>query len=145
MSRGIHQRHPVGKGVTARWGPEEAQRETCGPDAQKRRVRPSSRAEGAPYPEVWVRAAAVYDAGSVEETRSYVGRPHVHPVPGGDSGAGAAGATSWCGYEESAEVIVPTVEARGRLPTFITREVFGVGKDRTSRNRETPGSSRGRW
>lgn len=146
MSRGCHQRHPDGKGVTVRWGPEEARRETRGPDAQKRRRRPAPRAEGAPYPEAWVRAAQVDGAGPVEETRSYLGRPRRLAVTVADHVAGPAAATSSGRAEESAEVIVPTVEACGRRNlTLVTREAFGVGKDRTSKSRETPGSSRGRW
>jgi len=146
MSRGCHQRHPDGKGVTVRWGPEEARRETRGPDEQKRRMRPASRAEGAPYPKAWVQAAQVDDAGSVEETRSYLGRPRRLAVSVGDHGAGPAVETPLARAEESAEVIVPVTEARGRRsPALVTWEAFGEGKDRTSKNGETPGWSRGRW
>lgn len=146
MSRRHHRkRDPDGKSVTARWGSEEAERETCGPDVQKRRSRPTSRGEVALHTEPGIQAAEVNDAGSMEGSRSYPGRP---PRPSDferSSKLGRRPATVGEGAEESAEVVVLVVEARGcGNPTVMMREAFDAGKDRTSRNRETSVSSRGR-
>lgn len=146
MSRRHHRkRAPDGKGATARWSSEEAERETCGPDVQKRRSRPTSRGEVAPHTEPGFQAAEVNGAGSMEDSCSYPGRPPRLSVFEMLSKPGRRPVTVGEGAEESAEVVVLAVEARGRgKPTVGTREAFETRKDRTSRNRETSVSSRGR-
>lgn len=138
------QRDLDGKGATVRWGPEEAGRETCGPDEQKRRSRPSSRGEVARYTEPGVRATQVNGAGSMEGPRSYPGRPPGTSVVEEIRSPGRRSATGFESSEESAEVVVLGFEASGRgSPAVMALEVFGPRKDRTVKSGETSARPRG--
>lgn len=104
-----------------------------------------SRGEVAMHTEPWVRATQVDGAGSGEDSRPYPGRPPDSPAREHVSCAERSSATAVVSREESAEVIVPRPEARGRVAIMVlTREAFGRGKDRTSKYRETSVSPRGR-
>ena len=146
MSAGhCRQRHPKGKGVTARWGPEEAGRETRGPDEQKRRSRPASRGEVAKHTEPRIRATQVNGAGPGEGSRSYPGRSLGPSALELYSRPGRSPATASEVPEKSAEVVVLAIEAHGRgSPAVMTWEAFEAGKDRTSKCRETSVASWGR-